>query len=439
MRVYFMARLGLVFTIFFGAIPAQATTLPEAQQALITQQYEQAISIAQDISGTYPVDAALIQARSYLELGQLDHAKHFANAAIQMVPNTAQPRVLLAMIHMREGHKRRANITLRRALDLAGSAQERAGISQLLRQLNKDIRFKLTGGVALMPSTNIAKTTSAETVTTLAIGGSGLTTEQYNPDQELKSGIGLNLWVGAAYVIPLSRDGQISYNFNQNWVRYSSSEFNSEVWNVGASVRFPLSSSGQSYTIGAKHTQNFDHEEQVYHSNMIYLNWRQPLDGRPSPISKRALNWNLSHEAVRRTDGRDFDLQNLGLTYQWPAKRNGFWHLGLSRTNRESAAVNLANAKTTLSGGRRYVFNQSGLILDINASLSRAKWDDIEPLFPEIRWENDTNASITVRRPATSFFGLTPYFRWSYLNRRSNQNIREVQSHDLFMGLSNAF
>ncbi|MGV6840148.1 MAG: tetratricopeptide repeat protein [Planktomarina sp.] len=431
----------IVVLSLFSALASfsYAATLPDAQRALMTGQYPQAIVMAQEIEGQYPVDAALIRSRSYLELGQIEQAKAYANLAIQMVPDAAQPRVLLAMAYMREGKLRRADLTLRRALDLAQSPQERAGITQILRQLNKDIRFKLSGGFALAPSDNLANATHATTVTIAATG----TTTAFNATDSIEGGVGLNVWGTLSYVVPLQREGKVTFFGSQSSKRFQEKHFNHDTWAYGMDVRLPITQTGQQFNFSIKRSDYYRAGINKSLSDIYQIGMVHPMDGRPAHLSRknvsvfaRYMDTKLEYLNIGTTI--DYYTTSWGVNYVWPAGRNGSWRLGFTSADRRSRSSTIANRQYTVHGGRRFEFNKSGLLVDMSASLKWAQWKRLEfALVP--RWEKDTNISITLQRPKTSFYGLTPFMRLSYLDRQSNQNIREVQSHDVFIGFQNAF
>ncbi|MDC0537624.1 surface lipoprotein assembly modifier [Planktomarina temperata] len=114
-------------------------------------------------------------------------------------------------------------------------------------------------------------------------------------------------------------------------------------------------------------------------------------------------------------------------------------NLGLGYTNRFSDAVDVANQELKIDLGWRPIFQASPYILNVNVSLSYAKWKELEITFPEKRRVHERKISLNLSNPNVSYFGLTPSLNYTFLDRDANIEMFRVRSHDMFIGLTNSF
>ena len=89
--------------------------------------------------------------------------------------------------------------------------------------------------------------------------------------------------------------------------------------------------------------------------------------------------------------------------------------------------------------GWRPIFQSSPYILNVNLSLYLAKWKELEITFPEKRRVRDRKISLNLSNPNLSYLGLTPSVQYSFLDRDANIEMFRIRSHDMFIGLTNAF
>ena len=109
--------LGILFFIFSTSITV--ADLRDAQIAILSQQYDLALSEAAKIAKSHPIDAALISARASIELGNPAQGEKYAAFAVKAAPKSFSARLLLATAQRHQGKNLFAELNFRRALDIA--------------------------------------------------------------------------------------------------------------------------------------------------------------------------------------------------------------------------------------------------------------------------------------------------------------------------------
>ena len=123
----------------------------------------------------------------------------------------------------------------------------------------------------------------------------------------------------------------------------------------------------------------------------------------------------------------------------WPARSSNEFNLGLGYTNRFSDAADVGNQEIKIDPGWRPIFQTSPYVLNFNFSLSLAKWNDLEITFAEKRRVRERKISVNLSDDNLNYLGLTPSAHYSFLDRDANIEMFRVRSHDMFIGLTNAF
>ena len=141
--------------------------LRQAQAALASKDFASAINLAQTYYKQSPYDAALIMARSLIEVGQPALAERYARFAVDMVPNSFAARILTATALRQQGKNFESEIQFRRALDVADTDAERQMARQSMRIVENTKKWSgnLTLGIA--PTTNVGKVSSAQRLDTV--------------------------------------------------------------------------------------------------------------------------------------------------------------------------------------------------------------------------------------------------------------------------------
>jgi len=126
------------------------------------------------------------------------------------------------------------------------------------------------------------------------------------------------------------------------------------------------------------------------------------------------------------------------LRHYWPTSSSNQFNLALAYTNRFSDAADVGNQEIKIDLGWRPIFQTSPYVLNLNFSLSLAKWKDLEITFPEKRRVRECKISVNLSNPNLSYLGLAPSAHYSFLDRDANIEMFRVRSHDMFIGLTNA-
>ena len=132
-------------------------------------------------------------------------------------------------------------------------------------------------------------------------------------------------------------------------------------------------------------------------------------------------------------------MLKTSLCYDWPTRPSKQFNLSLSYTNRFSDAADVGNQEIKIDLGWRPIFQTSPYVLNFNFSLSLTKWKNLEITFPEKRRLRERKISVNLSNPNLSYSGLTPSAQYSFLDRNANIEMFRVRSHDVFIGLTNAF
>ena len=102
-------------------------------------------------------------------------------------------------------------------------------------------------------------------------------------------------------------------------------------------------------------------------------------------------------------------MLKTSLRHYWPASASHQFNLGLGYTNRFSDAVDVGNQELKIDLGWRPIFQASPYILNVNVSLSYAKWKELEITFPEKRRAPRTQNFIEPEQPECELFWPNPF------------------------------
>jgi len=154
--------------------------LSAAQTALATGQFETAITLAGSLARDAPYDAAMIAARSHLELGQTAAALQAVQQAQAVRPKDSAAHALEGLIYLRQDRPGRAMFSLRRGLDLAQTPQEKSIARGFLRRSQSQQTWLWRGGFGLAPASNVNKATTASSITLLFPGAESTVEAQFD-------------------------------------------------------------------------------------------------------------------------------------------------------------------------------------------------------------------------------------------------------------------
>ncbi len=148
----------LASTVSFGLSAQIATAdIKAAQTALTNRGYQTAMALAKASSVENPYDAALIMARSLIEIGQPVEAQKFAEFAIDLVPNSFAGRILLATALRHQKKNLASEFQFRRALDVADTDAERNIARKSMRVVEGSEKWSGSLSFGIAPTTNVAK------------------------------------------------------------------------------------------------------------------------------------------------------------------------------------------------------------------------------------------------------------------------------------------
>jgi len=434
-RFCVVTTFAAVCCVLSSAVLADLTT---ARIALQTRQFELALDQAKDLATTYPFDSAMIAARTHVELGQLHQALRAAKRAQALEPKLAAPQILRAIALHRLGKPRSAMFHLRRALDLSTDRNERITVTRLLRQIQAGLTVKMSGGFGVAPSSNINKISYSTTHTSINPLTGRLKTIPWTASEPQRSGSGLRLWSELSYSLPQTRLGAQLASFNLSTDIYGEPRFNRSSLSLNHRLTLPPAAQHQTTL-----TQAFTaiHQFNALESRIFSSTWsrryvlRDPQNSRQTALR----DWSLGADIITRPDGKDSRVLKTNWRHYWPASSSHQFNLGLGYTNRFSDAVDVGNQELKMDIGWRPIFQSSPYILNVNLSLSLAKWKELEITFPEKRRVRDRKISLNLSNPNLSYLGLTPSVQYSFLDRDANIEMFRIRSHDMFIGLTNAF
>jgi hypothetical protein len=183
------------------------------------------------------------------------------------------------------------------------------------------------------------------------------------------------------------------------------------------------------------------HKFNALESRIFSSTWlrRYALRDPQNPRQVALRDWTIGADIITRPDGKDSRVLKTSLRHYWPASASHQFNLGLGYTNRFSDAADVANQELKIDLGWRPIFQASPYVLNVNFSLSLAKWKELEITFPEKRRGRERRISLNLSNPNLSYLGLTPSAQYSFLDRDANIEMFRVRSHDMFIGLTNSF
>lgn len=226
-----------------------------------------------------------------------------------------------------DGQRRRAEALLAHMIRTAPSGRAAAPYAALLARSHRDRPFQLQGGLGLLPSTNVNRAATATTFSTLA--------GDFTIDDggEARSGVGLNVSLGAAYRLPL--DGSRTFQVTGKVGRTLYEEDTLRYWTGHARAEMIDRQPRQTLRYGA------------FVSRSVYdADTDSPAD---SPDAWRLgvnAQWSRDHDGISRTisgrfeyrdyveqDARDGPFAQVAALWATPLGARGrlHWGVGLER------------------------------------------------------------------------------------------------------------
>jgi len=397
--------------------------LAAAKGALAGRDFPTAIAQAEKSAATHPYDAAMITARAHMELGQLDPALAAVARAKAARPGDSASYALEGLILLRMGRPGRAMLSLRRALDLAQNDQQKNIARALIRQAKSAQTWAVQGGIGIVPSSNLNKATTAETITVLIPGTTAPVQAQLTGGQAA-AGTGVRLFGQATRPLGpwgISFGGDITHT-DDPALRQQSLQF------------------GVTRTLGASRW-GLTHQRRFVGGDSFVATTTLRFDHQVALSGQSALRFNLGLAHQNRFDDplRDGYITTLGARWIKLVRPTLAWDAGVQLQNTASRSAFEASQSLTLDIGARGALTGTGWIWDGRLRAGTGHWDNVAPFEPLVRQDRYVGLSLSAQNNNVSFYGLTPTYGLSAQRRKSNLARHDIRSVDLFIGLANAF
>ena len=383
-----------------------------AARLLVEQgRFSQAIQLSHQIEDVFPLDAALIQVRSYLARGKVELALKAGMRAVSLDPNRFDAHFLLASVLEASGNPRNAKLRYRLAYDASVSDIEKTLAASAIRRLDlgKDWRFSYNLGIA--PSSNVEKATANATVNLITgpatiasdgpVAGSGLnysfTLRQFDPDGLVLSTSGFlyedpsqsNLNVRLGFGLDLFEDFPTDFAVEQKYI-------GPDLYRNRASVRANLDS-GLSSEMGLS----------------TGVAWTAYVDG--SSVTE-----------VSATLIRDLFASE---------RASVFGQFDFARHSSDSAEYAAEMVGVTISSNVKF----PSFAVRGSVGVAAWDWDEAYWLYPTPRQDRSVTISGQIAASKVSFYGMQPIFKGSWQKRQSNIATYDLESFDLFTGFVSSF
>ena len=160
-----------------------------------------------------------------------------------------------------------------------------------------------------------------------------------------------------------------------------------------------------------------------------------------STAAGRILRFEMTHEKQDIIDDADqLSYENSGSVNfgVWRSKQTyvSLELRGNRRTSEHPAFDSWGKGASVLA---RYNPRDTSWVIEGALSRNQKIWDRPSGITPDVRQDNEWLLSMSTYNSNFSFLGVTPTFRYTYQNRKSTIPIYSVLSHDVFVGVTNAF
>lgn len=406
----FFARVLIVaIALSQSGVAAGQSLLDDTRALLSAGQFNDAIANASELSKTHPLDAALVLARANLELGFYEQAEIAAKRAVELAPLGFDARFLLATTLARQGRTSSARLQFRRAIDLARNEGQETLARNAIRNMAAERPVQFSGLFGLVPSTNFNKATKNDEVD-LVFGTAEITSADPRGD------IGLTYALGAEFSklpgFALNLSGLYAENEDERQATIGMT------YDKDISDDQSISTRYQSRWLG-----------QELYQNRLYL----ATTRRTEMVDKISGGIELVSYASGERETDVFASATHEIFRDQTFALNG--ELRVKRHSSDSANIASWAAGVSLWA----MFETDRFDAQLAFSFNVRDWDTAAALFPSARYDQDRLISVVVSPKKTSFLGLKPALRASFLNRDSNISIYEIQSQDFYFGYETRF
>ncbi|MDA0318413.1 MAG: surface lipoprotein assembly modifier [Proteobacteria bacterium] len=258
--------------------------------------------------------------------------------------------------------------------------------------------------------------------------------EEFDIASQSERGLGIYGGLYLTRQTPLANGARFDFGVNFYDKAFRQHEFNMKTRCATASFNFPLSERSNASFSASKSRFSFGGEP---YSDTTKLGASYGF----STAAGRILRFDMTHEKQNIIDNAD------QLTYENSGSVNfGVWRSkqtyvslelrGNRRTSEHPAFDSWGKGASILA---RYNPKDTGWVIEGALSRNQKNWDRPSGITPDVRHDNEWLLSMSTYNSNFSFLGVTPTFRYTYQNRKSTIPIYSVLSHDVFVGVTNAF
>ncbi|SFR07474.1 surface lipoprotein assembly modifier [Poseidonocella sedimentorum] len=415
---------GAIFAALCFAMPAaEAAPVSDSDLSRLinTGQIETARARL-EASGGDALDVLFLEGRIAKARGALDTASAAFREVLRAAPNRINARRELAHTLLMEGKYAAAERQFAMLLAEDDNPRMRAGYRRFLAELSARRPLRLTGHVALAPSSNINRGTLRGRMET------DLGDFEIAEGSQARSGVGLSYGISGRLQPPGAAGRGPILRWSLGQTRYSETTFDRSTgqlsfgyeargarghWQLQLYTRREARNDGASVTARGMHLAL---GRQVSPRDLVGVTlsreWRayDEQSYRDGPVSRLALSW--EHLFTPRLRGR----------------------AGLSFTLAEPEAAHQAYHARSLSLDveRRW---DSGLALGAGAEIGRRDFDADYPLLSSPRADRFSSLRLTASHSRVTAFGLRPQLRCSHLRSRSNVAFAEYSVNECQISL----
>lgn len=336
-----------------------------------------------------------------------------------------------------DGHKTRAQLWLRRAVEVAPNPRLKARAARDFAYLRRTNPWSVQLSFRVTPSDNV---NNAPRDNTYVLGGIAYTTADPISGFEIRS----DLYLRYNFAEEATKRNFLAFGWTENHVVFSDNNVPASLEQSDFSYRKLEGTIGRDFTTGPgkpRQTVSLSLGRVWSGGNTladeVRVNWRQSFT---RPKGQR-FSWDAS---VGYSDRKDADIRSgftstLGAQWSRPLENGGRlgWKTALSRTDTDSSAL----THTRLNLGVEYTHPKPvmGALAKVGMSAEFRRYDDPLNNLPEAR--RDTKATLSTSLLFVDFdtYGFAPKLTLEVSRTDSNLPIFETQNLGLQIGFQSLF
>lgn len=416
-----LVLLGMFAAVFLIQATVVRASLAELEDEILASNWLSAIEKADGLFENHPVKARVFAARAYLELRDFDKAIELSSSAIRLNRSSRGAHLIHGVALFRQGLFARAQLSVRRALDLSTNDAEKRQAIAILNDIKRVKPWQIGASLSLAPSTNINRATSAGTVT--GVFGTGTLSGVVQ-----KSGVGLSYGVTARKTTSASPDHRNTVSFGTSGKIYQDSSLNSSsLWTTFGTevVRSPSHLYSRAATIKVnRYAQEFTSVDlNLTFANTVFRENQNVVT--TSATLQRSIDFDNSTESSYLVAAnRSFKMGELVFG------GGGYYRFS------DAATVGSAGLSAFV---QRSLGTAFGWSISARLDVAAARWHEREPLFVASREDLNFTASATMVGSDKTYYGFAPKVTISRSINRSNISIYAYEATNLSIGLENTF